>query len=145
MTKKSYKNTLFKEKTFGQKNYKLFIFIFIQLFLFRTNLSETVTLRKIWEWHQKGNFFDYSIRYHWWFVRGTQCEGGAIIPFFVYCNRNPELFVATVGFLSLPFASTNLYIIHKTLTYPCIDKWKCKTHPRYRAIIERFQKRSIVM
>ena len=58
-------------------------------------------------------------------------------------QRNSELPSATAGFHSLPSAIANLHIIRKTftLTYPCIEKSKYKTHPRYIVIIARFQNR----
>ena len=54
---------------------------------------------------------------------------------------------ATVDMLSLLSVIANVPNILETITliYPSIDKSKCKTHSRYKVIINRFQSRSNVM
>ena len=60
-----------------------------------------------------------------------------IILYVLLLQRNSYLPSVTAEFLSLPSATANIPITHKTfsLIYPCIDNSKYKTHPRYRVII----------
>ena len=79
-------------------------------------------------------------------MRHRQCEEKkqkTNYPFLLWLlplQKISDLPSVTAGFFSLPFAATDIHIIHNffTLTYASIDKSKYKTHPRYIVIIERF-------